>query len=276
MSALTLPIHVEEHGSGKRTIVLVHGFGGNGYTWRYWVSRLARSHRVLVVDLKGHGAAPKPDDDAYSPFDHADLLVRVIRGRGVERATLVGHSLGGGIVMITALELLEKEPDRLESLVLISAATRPQAIPRFIRCARMPLLGRALLGLVPPRVLVRRVLRTIVHDPSAVTEDQVEAYAEPLMSKEGRRAIRIGARQIMPEDAARAVDRYPSIELPALLLWGAGDRVVPVGLGHELDRVLTGARLEVLDACGHIPQEELPRRSLELVLAFLDELNSPP
>ncbi|MFP3947222.1 MAG: alpha/beta fold hydrolase [Gemmatimonadota bacterium] len=264
-----IPLHVEEHGSEGRPLVLVHGFGGHSYTWRFWTPRLAASYRIFLVDLKGHGASPKPDDDRYSPFDQADLLVRTLRTRGLESATLVGHSLGGGIVLAAALQLLETDPGRIHSLILVSAATRPQEIPRYIGWARKPLVGRAFLHLVPPRLLMRWALRSIVYDPSDVTPGQVEAYAEPIRSWNDRRALLKGARQIVPENAGDVVARYGSVDRPTLLLWGREDPVVPAELGRELAQVLPKARLEIVEKCGHLPQEERPRASLNAVLDFL-------
>ncbi|MDX1566697.1 MAG: alpha/beta fold hydrolase [Longimicrobiales bacterium] len=268
---MSVSLHVEEHGSGGRPLVLVHGFGGHGHTWRFWTPRLAASYRVFLVDLKGHGASPKPDDDRYSPFDQAELLVQTLRARSLEDATLVGHSLGGGVVLAAALQLLDTEPGRVRSLVLVSAATRPQEIPRYIGWARKPVIGRVFLRLVPPRLLMRWALRSIVYDPADVTPEQIEAYAEPITSWRDRRALLKGARQIVPENADEVVARYGSVDVPTLLLWGREDTVVPVELGRELERTLPKARLEVVEECGHLPQEERPQATLNAVLDFLDE-----
>lgn len=250
-------------------MVLVHGFGGNRHTWRHWLPRLTDTYHPLLVDLKGHGAAPKPLDGRYSPFEQARLLAELVRDRKLDGATLVGHSLGGGIVLAAALELVETRPDAVDSLVLVSAASRPQEIPRYIGWARKPVLGRAFLRLVPPRTLMRWALHSIVHDPTSVTREQIEAYAEPFESWEARKALLQAARQIVPEDAEAVVRRYESLDLPTLLVWGRNDPVVPVDLGRELEGRLPDARMVVLDECGHLPQEERPRASLEPVLEFL-------
>ena len=261
---------MEEHGRRGRPLVLVHGFGAHGYTWRHWTGPLSRDFRVVVVDLKGHGAAPKPDDDAYRPHDQAELLIRMIRGRELTGATLVGHSLGGGVALLTALALEEDEPERLDSLVLVSSAAYRQRIPPFISLARKPLVGPLLLRLFPSGPLVRRILRSIVHDPERITAGQVDAYARPLREREGRRALLRSARRIVPDDVNDVVDRYPALELPTLLLWGRDDPVVPLAVGERLSNALPRSRLEVVEACGHIPQEERPRASLERVRAFLE------
>lgn len=268
---LRLPLHVDERGERGRPLVLIHGFGANGYTWRHWAPRLSEEFRVLVLDLKGHGAAPGPDDDAYRPGDHADLVVRMIRGRDLHDVTLVGHSLGGGIALLTALRLQDAGERRLRSLVIVSGAAYPQPLPRFLAWLQKPLIGPALLRWLPARLLVRRTLRSIVHDPATVTRRQVEAYAEPLSAPGGRRAVFRGARQIVPDDLEAIVARYPGIRIPAVLVWGRQDPVVPIGLGERLARTLPRARLEVLEECGHIPQEERPDEALEIVRDFLRE-----
>jgi len=264
-----LPLGVEVFGTRGRPLVMVHGFGARSFTWRHWVPTLAEDHRVHLLDLMGHGGAPAPADGDYSPRGHADLVRRYLVERELEGATLVGHSLGGGLVLLAALDLLDGERDRLDSLVLISAASLPQEIPPFIGMARIPVLGELLLTLLPSRWLIRRVLRSILHDPEAVRPEQVEAYAGPLGERARRRALLRTARRILPPDLDELVADYARIDLPALLLWGRSDPVVPPTVGRALEGILPRARLHLLDRVGHLPQEEAPERALEPVRAFL-------
>jgi len=270
-SSVPLPLHVEVRGTTGRPLVLLHGFGASGFTWRNWLPELARRHRVLVVDLKGHGSAPAPRDGRYGPRDHADAVLRLIEERDLRRVTLVGHSLGGGIALLVAMDLLVRDPGRIQSLVLIEPGAFPQEFPLFIRLARLPVLGSLLLRLVPSRTLVRQVLRTVVHDPSTVTPAQVEGYAAPLDSADVRYGIVRTARQILPGGVEGIVERYGEIRVPTLLLWGRNDPVIPLRQGRRLDEILPRSRLTILDDCGHVPQDERPGPSLEAVLSFLDE-----
>lgn len=264
-----LPIHVETVGASGRPVVLLHGFGANSYTWRHWIGPLSADHRLHLVDMMGHGSAPAPPDGDYSPRGHADLVRRYIVSRSLEDVTLVGHSLGGGIALLAALELLDTEPRRLDSLILVSSACLPQEIPTFIGWARVPFLGEALLTLTPKRGLIRRVLRSIVHDPEGVRAGQVEAYADPLRERAKRRALLETARKIVPPDLDAIVERYPQIDVPTLLLWGRQDPVVPLSVGETLAHTLPDARLHAVDRCGHIPPAEAPRTSLAPVREFL-------
>jgi pimeloyl-ACP methyl ester carboxylesterase len=116
---------------------------------------------------------------------------------------------------------------------------------------------------------VREALKLSYFDPGLVTEDVVQAYAEPLRQSGGRYALSWSARQILPADVASWTARYPEISVPTLLLWGSHDRVVPLRVGERLQRTLPRARLEVLRNCGHMPPEEKPGESLERVQTFL-------
>jgi pimeloyl-ACP methyl ester carboxylesterase len=270
-----LPLHVEEYGAGDRQIMMLHGFGANSYTWRGWIGGLAKDHRVWSVELKGHGSAPAPPDDLYSPHDHAELVHRLILQKDLRQLTLVGHSMGGGIALLVAIRLLEEE--RLERLVLVAGAAYPQPLPPFIALAARGRLAEWGLRFVPKRLLVRTIIRSIVFDPDGVTDAQVQAYAEPLYDAAHRVALIKNAMRIIPPDLAEVTARIPEIDLPTLLLWGVRDRVVPLAVAERLLEELPRARLEIMEDCGHVPSEELPKESLEIVLDFLrGERKDPP
>jgi pimeloyl-ACP methyl ester carboxylesterase len=224
------------------------------------------------VDLKGFGSAPHPDDDRYAPADQAELVVRMIRGLDLRGVTLVGHSLGGGVALLVALAFrdADADADRLRRLVIVAGAAYRQRLPPFVSLGRRPRLGRTILRLVGTRRLVRWVVRSIVHDPDAVTPAQVEGYAQPLDSSEARRTLIATAAQIVPPELDATTSRYAEIDVPLLALWGRHDRVVPLWVGERLVESVPGACLTVLEACGHLPAEERPEESLERVLAFVD------
>jgi pimeloyl-ACP methyl ester carboxylesterase len=260
-------------GPDTDTFVLVHGFGAWSFTWRHWTPELARRGHVVLVDLKGFGTAPHPDDGAYAPRDQAELVHRLILELDLHRLTLVGHSLGGGIVLLTAL-LMADDPGiashRLRRLVLVASAAYRQPFPPFMAVERWPLLGRALVRGVGASRLVRWTLRSVVHDPDAVTAGQIAGYAGPLDSAEARRTLLESARQVMPADLDAVTRRYGEIDVPTLLLWGREDPAVPLWVGERLEEELPRATLEILEECGHAPMEEMPEAALERITRFLD------
>jgi pimeloyl-ACP methyl ester carboxylesterase len=269
-----LPLWVESAGPPPgpevETFLLLHGYGASMFTWRHWAPRLATRGRVLLIDLKGHGRAPKPPDRRYEPAHQAELVHELIRRRDPERLTLVGHSLGGGIALLVALRLMEDERSCLQRLVLVSSVAYEQRTPPAVRLASYPRLCSLFLRMVGPEFVVKAVLRSVVYDASRVEASQARGYAEPLRSPETVRALCDAALQIVPNDLDRLAARYPQIEVPTLLLWGRHDRVVPLEVGERLERELPNARLHVLERCGHLPPEEAPEESYAVLERFLD------
>jgi pimeloyl-ACP methyl ester carboxylesterase len=268
-----LTLHFEasgpEPGPGVETFVLLHGYGASGFSWRHWAPRLAELGHVILVDLKGFGRSPKPDDGHYAPADQAELIHRLVESQDLLNLTLVGHSLGGGVALLTALRLHDAQKGRLRRLVIVGGVAYEQRLPPFVGLAERPRLGGALFRLVGPRRVVRGVLRSIVHDGSRITDEQVRGYADPLGSREAVRALIDAARQIVPPDLNRVTPRYREIAVPSLLVWGRGDRVVPLTVGQRLAAELPDARLHVLERCGHLPAEELPDESFAVLSDFL-------
>ncbi len=270
-----LPLHVERHGTDGSPVVLLHGFGGSSFSWRYWIPALAANHQVWAVDLKAHGSAPAPEDDFYTPHDHAELIYRLIIQQDLRNVTLFGHSMGGGIALLVALRLLER--GRLERLVLVAGAAYAQRLPPFVKMACQGRLAAVFFTLMPKRVLIRWILRTIVYDPSAISGAQVEAYAEPLRSAAHRRGLINTARNIIPPDLEQLSARFVEIDVPTLLMWGRHDRVVPLSIGERLLEELPNSTLEVMEECGHLPPEEVPKDSLKIVESFLrGDVSSAP
>lgn len=269
-----LPLDIEVRGRGQ-PLVLLHGFAASRFTYRFWVDDLATTHELHLIDSFGCGMAPFPADDRYGPLEQAEAVVRYLREKDLRGVTLIGHSLGGGVALLVALRLKELgESDRLAGFVSVSGAAYAQAIPRFIGLFRLPLLGRWLLRAIGPERVIPLVLRSIVFDPSAITEAQIEGYVAPLRSWKRRRAVVQTARQIVPPGIKDLEKRWGEIETPALLLWGRHDHVVPLWVGERLERDLPHAQLVVMEECGHIPSEERPRDSLAALRGFLQRIGS--
>jgi pimeloyl-ACP methyl ester carboxylesterase len=266
-----LPLHVTRLGEGEHAFVLLHGYAGSSYLWRNWLPALANRGRVFPIDLKGFGYAPKPSDGRYGPVDLARLVTDFIMERDLRRVTLVGHSLGGGIALLSALQLLDRGEDRVRRMALIGAAAYPQRLPPLVPLSKRPRMASLLMrGLGAERV-VRWAMNSIVYDSSAVTKEQISAYARPLASAEGLASAMAVGRQIVPPDLEATARRYGELTMPALMLWGAGDRVIPMWVGERLAADLPQGRLVVLPRCGHVPPEEQPDVGWSAMASFFDD-----
>jgi pimeloyl-ACP methyl ester carboxylesterase len=261
-------LHVVRHGSGKPTIML-HGYGTTQFTWRNLVPVLAAQRELWLVDLKGHGGSACPLDGKYALQDQVELIYRLIVENDLRQLTLIGHSMGGGVALLVALKLVADGKNRLSSLVLIDGIAFPQRLPLFIRLAAWPLLGPLVLACVPVKLLVRMVLRTAFLDRRKIERQAIDAYAVNLRSHEHRQALIDTARLLVPEYLKYEIRQYSSITVPALIIWGQQDRVVPPGVGARLNTVLANSHYIVVENCGHIPQEERPEAILEPIAKFL-------
>ena len=130
-------LHYEVYGTG-RPLLMLHGFGGSSFTWRHLIEPFSKTHQLILIDLKGFGRSPKPSDNRYGVQNHADLIYDFILRKDLRNLTLVGHSLGGAVALLTAIKLLDEKKGRLQSLILVDTAAFRQDLPAFIDILRMP------------------------------------------------------------------------------------------------------------------------------------------
>jgi pimeloyl-ACP methyl ester carboxylesterase len=269
-TSTTTPLSLNSTTIGKgRTLLFLHGFGANSYTWSKISQSLAQNYRLIFLDLKGHGASPKPNDGAYSLHDQAELVSAFITDHGLEDVTLIGHSLGGGIALLVALKAASKSPNPISSLILVDSVAYSQRLPGFIKILRIPVLAQLLVRVVPNRFQALQVLRLAYHDPDKITDETIEAYSAPLSLPGAHNALIETAKQIIPDDIEEISSRYATIRMPTLLVWGRRDRIVNREVGERLHRAMPNSDLVVIDGIGHIPQEEAPAATLQAMQKFL-------
>ncbi len=261
-------LFIQEEGSGP-PLLLIHGFGTSTYTWRHVAPALANTHRVIAVDLKGFGQSDKPMDARYSVYDQAELLAQLIEDRNLSNLTLVGHSFGGGVALLLALQANDRLKGRISKLVLLNTIAYPQNMPVFFRMLNMPFFSHVGVRMVPAAVQTRVALQIAYLDDSKIDQSEVDVYAAPLKTAAGKHAVIQSARQIVPADLDAIAERYQSIKLPTLILWCDHDRIVPLDVGLKLRRAMPNASLKVVQGCGHMPQEEQPERTLGFISEFL-------
>ncbi len=258
-----------DQGTGK-AILLLHGFGASSYTWRHVEPALTASgYRVITLDLKGFGLSEKPFDDGYSIFDQAALVSQFIDQIGLRKVTVIGHSLGGGVALVLALDKNPAKRKRITRLVLIDSIAYSQNIPIAFSILRTPVLGEISSRLVPLDVQTRIALKLAYFDDSKFDSRDVKQYAGPLKDKGSRHALIQTARQILPENLPELSSRYKTIKIPTLIIWCDHDKVIKPIIGLRLQNDLPNSIFRLVRRCGHMPQEERPQRTVELLQEFL-------
>jgi pimeloyl-ACP methyl ester carboxylesterase len=263
-------LYVTEAGEGP-PLLLIHGFGTNIFTWRRVAPELARHHRVIAVDLKGFGQSDKPFDERYSALDQAELLAQLIEDRDLRDVTLVGHSFGGGVALMLALQADTRLAGRLSKLVLLDSIAYPQKIPVFFKLLGVPVMSQLGVRMAPSTWQIEVALKIAYYDDSKIDPAEIQAYAGPMQSAAGKNAIIYSARQIVPDGLDRLAARYNTITLPTLILWCDHDRIVPLDVGLKLRRAMPNSTFKLVSDCGHMPQEEQPEATLRLIRGFLGD-----
>jgi pimeloyl-ACP methyl ester carboxylesterase len=265
------PVTYAEAGSGP-VLLLIHGMAGNFENWRSVVEPLARQHTVIAPDLPGHGgSAPGAGDYSIGALAAGlrDLLIALDR----ERATLVGHSLGGGIAMQFAYQF----PEITERLVLVSSGGLGPEVSPVLRAAALPGADVFIAATARP---VRRAgaaighgLATIGLRPNADVAEVVRGYGS-LVDPNRRSAFLSTLRSVIDRGGQRvlAADRlYLAGGMPVLIIWGARDPIIPVHHGEHAHQAIPGSRLEIFDGIGHLPQLEAPGRFVAAIERFLEQ-----
>ena len=262
----TRKIRYVDSGSGI-PLIFIHGFGSSIYSWRKNLGPIAKHHRVCAPDLPGFGYSEKPLDADYSIDAYADFILQFMDKLQIPQAILVGHSLGGGIALLTSL----KFPSRIKALVLVDAEAYPITPPLMLRVAKLPVI-RSVIHRAIGEWVVRISLKRSYYDHDLITERLVEEYYRPFLTENGKSAA-IKVLQAMDFEKLKELPRrYRRIRKKALIIWGKEDRISRIHLAHKLKRDLPYARLKIIPRSGHLVQEEKPQIVNRAILKFVRQI----
>jgi pimeloyl-ACP methyl ester carboxylesterase len=249
-------IHYVEAGSGP-TVILLHGLGGSAQVWQLNIAALAEKYHVVVPDQIGFGKSDKPLVN-YRIRTYVDFLDQFCKQLKIERASLVGNSMGGWI----ATHFTAAFPDRVDKLVLVDAAG--YVPPKDLDT-------RTFYGLNPTtregmKVLLTKVFYNKLFQSDAAVD---QAIAARLAAADGYTINSITESIIRGEDFLD--DAVKTIKRPTLIIWGRQDGLVPLAEGEHFNKDIAGSKLVVIDQCGHMPNVEKPADFNAALLKFLSE-----
>ena len=265
------PMNFVEAGSGP-VLLLIHGMAGTCANWESVIEPLAIDHTVIAPDFPGHGASA-PGGGDYSLGGLASALRDLMLSLDHERATLVGHSLGGGV----AMQFTYQFPEMVERLVLVSSGGLGPDVSPLLRAAALPgadLFISATAGVgAQVGAAIGRGIGAIGFRPNADLAEVARGYAT-LRDPERRKAFLATLRSVVDMEGQRiaAIDRlYLAELLPLLIVWGENDPIIPVEHGREAHAQLPNSRLEIFEDTGHVPMLERPGHFIAALERFLAE-----
>jgi pimeloyl-ACP methyl ester carboxylesterase len=246
-----------DEGNGE-VLLLVHGLSGSSSSWTKVMPKLARKYRVIAPDLLGHGQSDKPHCD-YTPATFARLLRDLLDALGIDKVTVVGHSLGGGVAMTFAA----RYRDHCRRLVLVNSGGFGSEVTALLRMASLP--GA---GFVLPVIAAGRAIWT-----------GGASARNGLPDRDDRRVFLRTLRSVVNHrgQAASALDCLHHLaDLPTQIIFGDNDRVIPVAHAHTAHSLLPGSRLHIISGAGHDPQMQHPDTVADLIDDFVGETGVQP
>jgi len=257
--------HYLEEGEGQPAILL-HGFGSDSYSWHNNIKPLATKLKVYALDLWGCGYSTRELLDFGYPL-YVHQLRSFMDALRIEKASLVGQSMGGG----TAIKFATEHPQRVKSLVLVCAAGMPHKYLPLQQIMALPGLGEPVLSL-PTNFVRKTIIEKVYLYRKKVSHQYFDGLTWSQKIKGSNETFLKVIRRKFFHSLKDEIDKLGEIGIPTLIVWGRHDKCLPVRLGQEMHRTLKGSELKILENSGHEPHDEEPEIFNQVVLDFLTKL----
>ena len=258
-----MDVHYRDEGIGQ-VIVLLHGTGASLHTWDKWTKELKKYYRVIRLDLPAFGLTGPHPEKKYLISDYSDFLNSFVELLQIEDFILSGNSLGGAIAWFYASE----HQNKIKLLSLLNPSgfinKNKEGILVF-KLARTPIINK-LLRYVTPRFFIKNTLKEVYYDENKLTDKKIDTYRDMILRENNRESF-IDRSLLKPRDHS---DRLKFISIPTQIIWGNEDAWIPVFNAKLFEKELPNTVINIMQKTGHIPMEERPLESLNLLLNFIN------
>jgi pimeloyl-ACP methyl ester carboxylesterase len=245
-------------------LVFIHGYGASIYSWRKNLPILSKYYRVCALDLLGFGFSDKPLNEDYSVNAYMKLIIQFMNALKIKKAVLIGHSLGGGIAVLTAL----KYPKRVKGLILIDAEAYAISPPLMLRVAQLPVITSIIHHIIGKWAIDISLKRSF-YDQTFVTDELIENYYRPFRTNNGKIAP-VKVLQAIDFEKMGAISKdYGKINKRTLIIWGKNDKISNVRLAYRLRKDIRKSVLKIIPESGHLVQEEKPEEVNKAIINFV-------
>lgn len=260
-------------GKGTKPIIFLHGFGLSLFSWEEMLQKNFVEQEVYtfyLIDLKGFGFSYKGEKGEYSISEQAKIIESFVIKHKLNTISLVGHSYGG-IVSLFLLFQTSAKPRKIvfEKLILLDTPAYEGAQPFFLKVLRNPILNFIGLKILSAKSNAKFTIRNTFHDKETGLGRYLKMYTFFLRQSGADVSMTKVAKQIYPGNINAIEKFYKSIETPTLIIWGRYDNLIPLKYGEQLARDIQNSIFKVIEDCGHVPNEERPSETADLIKEFL-------
>lgn len=257
--------HYVERGSGD-PVLLIHGFNMDLNTWTKNLDQLAEEFKVFAIDLWGQGYSTRGFlDYGYDLFEEQVRLF--MDAMGIERISLVGHSMGGGTSVVFAL----RKREMVSKLVLVGSTSIPTRLPFRSKIFRIKGVAEFLMALRSDRVRRMNYEDFWVNDPDSLTEEYYQKFTCYQKVEGSTEVLLTILRKDFFNTLENEIQELGQLEIPTLIVWGRNDKTLPLFCAEEINRLMPGSRLEILDDAAHLANFDRPNTFNKLVIDFLND-----
>ncbi len=262
-----MPVHFCIDGQGEETIVLLHGTGSSLHTWEAWVQLLKDKYRIVRMDLPAFGLTGPNPQNRHDLIFYNIFLETFFDKIGLDKFHLAGNSFGGFLAWNYAL----LHPGEVEHLVLLNSSgypLEPKKLPLGFRLAQNKRFSQY-LEKVTPKSIIKKTVYAAYEDDSKVSQETIDRYFELLLREGNRKGMMQKMQQIKHDNH----HKIKEIKTPTLILWGEKDAIIPSQHAYQFHKDIKGAEFIMYHNIGHLPMEEIPKRSAKDLLDFLNHRN---
>lgn len=268
IDVMEMNVHYRDEGIKTDSIplVLIHGTGASLHTWEHCVDALKDSFRIITMDLPAYGLTGPNPDRVYTQQFYLEFINEFLQKINVNKCIIGGNSLGGAI----AWNYTHQYPEKVKKLILIDAAGYPmvsESKPIAFRLAQIPVL-KNMLNYFTPKFLAKKSITNVYEDPSKVTDILVDRYFE-LFLREGNREAFVDRMSF--SEYPDHLQKIRAIKTPTLILWGANDKLITVQNAMKFQSDLPNDTLVILEKTGHVPMEEAPEQTVNVIRSFIKQ-----
>jgi pimeloyl-ACP methyl ester carboxylesterase len=257
--------HYIEKGEGE-PLILLHGFFYDSYIWAENIDVLAEKFKVYALDLWGFGySTRKPLDYGYQLY--TDQVLKFMDSLGIQSASLVGQSMGGG----TAILFCVQHRQRVNKLLLVDPAALPHTLPLIGKVFNLPRVGEFFMGLSTNVVRNKNLGDLWIYNKKLITKDYFDKVTRFQKIQGTTEVLAAILRKEFFHTLSDEVHQLSQEDVPILIVWGREDKANPLRLGQDMHRILKSSQLEVIDNAGHVPNYEFSDVFNRLALDFLHE-----
>jgi len=255
--------HYIEKGKGE-PVILVHGFFYDSYMWNKNIDALANRFKVYALDLWGFGYSTREQIDYGYPL-YADQLLKFMNILNIQKASLVGQSMGGG----TSIYFSTEHRDRVNRVILVDPAGMPNPLPLMGKITNLPKLGELLIRLSSNFYRKMVLSTTFIYNKAIITDSYFENVTR-FHKVQGTNEVLLGIlRKQFFDKLLDKIQTLGEMDVPIIVVWGRQDKAVPLKCGQAMHKILKTSRLEIFEQAGHCPHDQQPEKFNQLALDFL-------